>query len=313
MRSTAHPGHVTRILEQGLSQGSHSDVTISVSRSKKLIRCHKSVLANSSMFMRALLEDRLEPEEPVHIHLCEIGFAEAMAMLNIVYVGRVKLQQAILEETKAAAKAFLNLTVQVEPTATVAPSASGIAIAKGSRGVSQKLARSISASRKHISSSKSRPLLIKAPPNSHAPPVLVVLAPQQQRISSPHMKSEDLLKGASIDENTIDFSSLNSYQKAKLRCADKFKCDQCGKGFPLGCLLQRHKRTHLDSKPHSCNYCDKVQFMLSNENTPSVLLLCYALGLGPHLFNFITNSIHFEFRQFGHFSSISFRCLDNND
>merc|ERR1712212_648007 len=71
------------------------------------------------------------------------------------------------------------------------------------------------------------------------------------------MKSEDLLKGASIDENTIDFSSLNSYQKAKLRCADKFKCDLCGKGFPLGCLLQRHKRTHLDSKPHSCNYCDK--------------------------------------------------------
>ena len=261
VRNTAHPGHVTRILEQGLSQGSHSDVTISVSGSKKLIRCHKSVLANSSRFMRALLEDRLEPEEPVHIHLCEIGFAEAMAMLNIVYVGRVKLQQTILEETKAAAKAFLNLTVQVEKTAPVASSpASGIT--KGSRGVSQKLAPSISASRKHLSSSKSRPLLIKAPPNSQTPPpVLVVLAPQQQRISIPHMKSEDLLKGASIDENTIDFSSLNSYQKAKLRCADKFKCDLCGKGFPLGCLLQRHRRTHLDSKPHSCHYCDKVQFM----------------------------------------------------
>ena len=73
---------------------------------------------------------------------------------------------------------------------------------------------------------------------------------------------DEAKKGASIDvENTIDFSSLNSYQKAKLRCADKFKCDLCGKGFPLGCLLQRHKRTHLDSKPHSCHYCDKVQFM----------------------------------------------------
>lgn len=261
VRNTAHPGHVTRILEQGLSQGSHSDVTISVTGSKKLIRCHKSVLANSSRFMRALLEDRLEPEEPVHIHLCEIGFAEAMAMLNIVYVGRVKLQQAILEETKAAAKAFLNLTVQVEQTATVA-SSPACGNTKSSRGVSQKLNRSISASRKRLASSKSRPLLIKAPPNSQTPPpVLVVLAPQQQRISIPHMKSEDLLKGASIDENTIDFSSLNSYQKAKLRCADKFKCDLCGKGFPLGCLLQRHKRTHLDLKPHSCNYCDKVSLM----------------------------------------------------
>ena len=265
VRNTAHPGHVTRILEQGLSQGNHSDVTISVTGSKKLIRCHKSVLANSSGFMRTLLEDRLEPEGPVQIHLCEIGFAEAMAMLNLVYVGRVKLQQAILEETKAAAKAFLNLTVQVEQTATASSSPS-TGNANSSRGASKKVGRSISTSRKHLSSSKSRPLLIKAPSNTHAPPVLVVLAPQQQqRIPGPHMKSEDLLKGASIDENTIDFSSLNSYQKAKLRCADKFKCDLCGKGFPLGCLLQRHKRTHLDSKPHSCNYCDKVQFMLSNQ------------------------------------------------
>ena len=268
VRNTAHPGHVTRILEQGLSQGSHSDVTISVTGSKKLIRCHKSVLAKSSRFMRSLLEDRLEPEEPVHIHLCEIGFSEAMAMLNIVYVGRVKLQQeAILEETKAAAKAFLNLTVQVEQTDTTASSSPAAGITKGSRGVSQKPARSISTSRKHLSSSKSRPLLIKAPSNTHAPPVLVVLAQQQQRILGPHVKSEDLLKGASVDENTIDFSSLNSYQKAKLRCADKFKCDLCGKGFPLGCLLQRHKRTHLDSKPHSCNYCDKVHFILTNENS----------------------------------------------
>ena len=259
VRNTAHPGHVTRILELGLSQGTHSDVTISVTGSKKLIRCHKSVLANSSSFMRSLLEDRLEPKEPVHIHLCEIGFAEAMAMLNIVYVGRVKLQQAILEETKTAAKAFLNLTVQVEQTANVASSpTSGSTKGRGRGGASQKLARSTSASRKHLSSSKSRPLLIKAAPNAHPPPVLVVLAPQQQRISGPHIKSEDLLKGASMDEDPIDFSSLNSYQKAKLRCADKFKCALCGKGFPLGCLLQRHKRTHLDSKPHSCNYCDKV-------------------------------------------------------
>merc|ERR1719193_1166749 len=180
-------------------------------------------------------------------------------MLNIVYVGRVKLQQEdILEGTKAAAKAFLNLTVQLEQTATTASSSPVPGITKGSRGVSHKPTRSISTSRRHLSLSKSRPLLIKAPSNTHAPPVLVVLAPQQQqRISGPHMKSEVLLKGASSDENTIDFSSLNSYQKAKLRCADKFKCDLCGKGFPLGCLLQRHKRTHLDSKPHSCNYCDK--------------------------------------------------------
>ena len=253
VRNTAHPGHVTRILEQGLALGSHSDVTISVTGSKKLIRCHKSVLANSSKFMRSLLEDRQEPEEPVHIHLCEIGFTEAMAMLNIVYVGRVRLQQAILEETKSAAKAFLNLSVQLDPTASPSPTNIN---KKGKPGVPQKLTHSTS-SRKHPSIAKSRPLLIKAPSNTLTPPVLVVLAPQQQ-LSGPQLKPEVPLEDASIDENSIDFSSLNSYQKAKLRCADKFKCDLCGKGFPLGCLLQRHKRTHLDSKPHPYNFCDKV-------------------------------------------------------
>ena len=111
VRNTAHPGHVARILQQGLAQGNHSDVTISVSGSKKLIRCHKSVLANSSSFMRSLLADQPEPEEPVNIHLCDISFSEAMAMLNIVYMGRVKIKQSLLKGTKAAAKAFLNLNI----------------------------------------------------------------------------------------------------------------------------------------------------------------------------------------------------------
>jgi len=251
VRNTAHPGHVARILQQGLAQGNHSDVTISVSGSKKLIRCHKSVLANSSSFMRSLLADQPEPEEPVNIHLCDISFSEAMAMLNIVYMGRVKIKQSLLKGTKAAAKAFLNLTVQVDPEIV---SSSATSKSRSSlRPIRKNLEPSSCSSRKPPSSSTSRPLFIKPPVNVAPPPILVVLPPSQEQVPEPHLK----LDVFPSQENNIDFSSLNSYQKAKLRCADKFKCDLCGKGFPLGCLLQRHKRTHLSSKPHSCNYCDK--------------------------------------------------------
>ena len=255
VRNTAHPGHVARILQQGLAQGNHSDVTISVSGSKKLIRCHKSVLANSSSFMRSLLADQPEPEEPVNIHLCDISFSEAMAMLNIVYMGRVKIKQSLLKGTKAAAKAFLNLTVQVDPEIV---SSSATSKSRSSlRPIRKNLEPSSCSSRKPPSSSTSRPLFIKPPVNVAPPPILVVLPPSQEQVPDPHLKSDVFPS----QENNIDFSSLNSYQKAKLRCADKFKCDLCGKGFPLGCLLQRHKRTHLSSKPHSCNYCDKVQIL----------------------------------------------------
>ena len=59
------------------------------------------------------------------------------------------------------------------------------------------------------------------------------------------------------EEPSLHSNTMNSYQKAKQRCADKYKCDICCKGFPLSCLLQRHKRTHTDLKPFQCNYCEK--------------------------------------------------------
>ena len=53
-------------------------------------------------------------------------------------------------------------------------------------------------------------------------------------------------------------SLLNSYQKAKLKNAEKFKCNICGKGFPLSCLLRRHIRIHSDHKPFKCSFCLKT-------------------------------------------------------
>ena len=78
--------------------------------------------------------------------------------------------------------------------------------------------------------SRPRPLMIRAAPNSQPPAVVLLVAgageqkERQQEIKLPVRQD--------------DITTLNSYQRAKLRCADKFKCDLCGKGFPLSCLLQ---------------------------------------------------------------------------
>lgn len=239
------------ILESGLLQGTHSDVTFSVPGSRKLIRCHKSVLAKASPFLRSLLEDRLEPQEPVHFHLCDISFSEAMAMLNLVYVGRVKLSPGQLENMKSAAKSFLDLSVQVE------------SCPPGTHRENRKRKLHIETTRATPSSSSSvtarRPLLMKSP-SSLPPPVLVLMAPPSSQVQGGTQvpSGQSVAQESTVDTAEVEYSNLNSYQKAKLRCADKFKCDQCGKGFPLSCLLQRHKKTHSDIKPHCCHYCDKA-------------------------------------------------------
>ena len=88
-----------------------------------------------------------------------------------------------------------------------------------------------------------RPLLIKSSDNQ-APIVFIMpgVGQSYERFGQSHHE---------------DPGSLNSYQKAKIRCADKFKCDICAKGFPLDCLLQRHLKTHFDNKTFKCRHCDK--------------------------------------------------------
>merc|ERR1719470_148419 len=68
----------------------------------------------SSPFMATLLDSMADPQEQTFITLCDLSFSEAMAMLNLVYVGRVKLSIDKLEATtlgsqvtKDAAKTFL--------------------------------------------------------------------------------------------------------------------------------------------------------------------------------------------------------------
>merc|ERR1719347_1483722 len=98
--------------------------------------------------------------------------------------------------------------------------------------------------------------------SAQAPIFFVMPASQSVRVGEPNLgqatpQKEKSTSQAQTGNDTEDLLTLNSYQRAKLRCADKFKCDLCGKGFPLSCLLQRHKRTHSDHKPFSCNYCEK--------------------------------------------------------
>jgi len=239
VKNTAHSEHILSMLEYGLSKGCFSDVVISVSGSRKTILCHKYVLARASPFLASLVRGCLCDQEKVFITLCDISFSEVMAMLNLVYVGSVQLSNHIAESTKAAAKTFLGINVELEKVESKKP------IKTHSK-------------RKHVQSSSSkvnvkRPLMIKT--NSTQSPIFFVMpATQPVNIGDPTVGNQ---KEKTTTSETEDILTMNSYQRAKLRCADKFKCDLCGKGFPLSCLLQRHKRTHSDHKPFSCNYCEK--------------------------------------------------------
>ena len=90
-----------------------------------------------------------------------------------------------------------------------------------------------------------RPLLMKSLDNQA--PIVFIMPGSVQSYE----------KYGQTPQNIEDPATLNSYQKAKIRCADKFKCDICGKGFPLDCLLQRHLKTHFDNKSFKCRHCDK--------------------------------------------------------
>ena len=108
--------------------------------------------------------------------------------------------------------------------------------------------------------SRKRPLMIRGSPAAQSPIIFFLSTPAATgggSVTSSLAKPEDSAISIMSEEPTNPSVTLNSYQKAKQRCADKYKCDICSKGFPLSCLLQRHKRTHADHKPFQCSYCQK--------------------------------------------------------
>jgi len=254
VKNTAHSDHILEMMEHGLSKGCFSDVVISVTGSKKTILCHKHVLARSSPFMARLLNSLPDQQEQTFITLCDMTFSEAMAMLNLVYVGSVKLGNDKMETTRSAAKTFLDIIVDIEKFETK----QNIKSAQKRKLVSYVNSKVNSKRPLMIKSSTAQsPIFFVMPstPAGHSP-----LQAGRQR-DSPVASVQDSVTNcpqlSDGDVSSDDLLTMNSYQRAKLRCADKFKCDLCGKGFPLSCLLQRHKRTHSDLKPFSCNYCEK--------------------------------------------------------
>ena len=109
-----------------------------------------------------------------------------------------------------------------------------------------------------VNPSRKRPLMIRGSGAAAAQSPMIFFLSTPTAATAPVTslcKPDDQLVGG--EEPSQHSNTLNSYQKAKQRCADKYKCDICCKGFPLSCLLQRHKRTHTDLKPFQCNYCQK--------------------------------------------------------
>ena len=166
---------------------------------------------------------------------------------------RVSLPDPVLsDKTRAVAEDFLGIEVLKEVN-TSSPSTEPAPLkSAASRDVKRRRLNSASSGQQ----SRKRPLMIRGSPAAQSPIIFFLSTPSSGAGSvSSLAKPEDSVMTS--DEPTNPSVTLNSYQKAKQRCADKYKCDICCKGFPLSCLLQRHKRTHADHKPFQCSYCQK--------------------------------------------------------
>ena len=160
----------------------------------------------------------------------------------------------LFDKTRAVARDFLGIAVLQEvdtasPSSQQEPSRPAV-----SRDVKRRRLNSSGSGQQ----TRKRPLMIRGSPAAQSPIIFFLSAPSATgggSVTSSLAKSEDL--AITTEEPSNQSVALNSYQKAKQRCADKYKCDICCKGFPLSCLLQRHKRTHADHKPFQCNYCQK--------------------------------------------------------
>jgi len=249
IKNTAHGDHIAEMLEYGLTHGSHSDVIVYVSDTKKTIRCHKSVLSSASPWLTILFAERPQ-EETVHMRLCETSYNEAMAMLNLVYTGRVNLNTKDLEGTQSAISMLklpiLN-TKSISAASSVGP-------------VRKKYKKKIKPQVDPKANAK-RPLMMKMGGIQPVFFVLPVGVPPGGKIpdnvSSPLLASTLNTPNSQQGNNSDSDFATNSYQRAKSRDAEKFRCDICLRGFPLACLLKRHKMIHSDKKPFSCRFCDK--------------------------------------------------------
>ena len=167
---------------------------------------------------------------------------------------RVSLSDPVLsDKTRAVAEDFLGIEVLKEVN-TSSPSTEPAPLkSAASRDVKRRRLNSASSGQQ----SRKRPLMIRGSPAAQSPIIFFVTTPASNggSVTSSLAKPEDSVMTS--EEPTNPAVTLNSYQKAKQRCADKYKCDICCKGFPLSCLLQRHKRTHADHKPFQCSYCQK--------------------------------------------------------
>jgi len=255
VKNIAYDEHVADIMKNGLLKGSFSDVILSVPGEKKVIKCHKSILSRCSPFLSVLLEQHEDQEEPVNITLAEVEYREVMAMMNLIYVGKVSLSDPVLfDKTRAVARDFLGIAVLQEVDTGSPSSQQEPARPAVSRDVKRRRLNSSGSGQQ----TRKRPLMIRGSPAAQSPIIFFLSAPSATgggSVTSSLAKSEDL--AITTEEPSNQSVALNSYQKAKQRCADKYKCDICCKGFPLSCLLQRHKRTHADHKPFQCNYCQK--------------------------------------------------------
>lgn len=228
--------HMNEILTTSLKRGSFSDAIVSVPGTKKVIKCHRTVLSKSSSFLSSLLSHHEASDEQVHIIVADTDFNDLMALLNIVYVGQVSLSGSSVVKTRELAESVLGLKLIEEKIDKQIQES-----AQTEKDMRTIQTRKVKATPQRIASK--RPLLIKSTDNQ-APIVFIMpgIGQSYEKFGQSHQE---------------DPGSLNSYQKAKIRCADKFKCDICAKGFPLDCLLQRHLKTHFDNKSFKCRHCDK--------------------------------------------------------
>lgn len=253
VKNTAHMDHIAEMLEFSLSNGSHSDVIIYVSDTKKTIRCHKSVLSSASPWLTELLGER-PSEETIYLRLCETSYSEAMAMLNLVYTGRVNINTKDLLEGTQAAVSMLKLPILNSKSISTA------SIVEPSR---KKYKKKIKPQVDPKANAK-RPLMMKM---GGIQPVFFVLpvgvppgGKLPENVNSPLLSSNiNSLHQGSNSNTDLVIGNSNSYQRAKSRDAEKFRCDfvNCLRGFPLACLLKRHKMIHSDKKPWNCRFCVK--------------------------------------------------------
>ena len=121
------------------------------------------------------------------------------------------------------------------------------------------------AARPQYASNAKRPLLMKSYPSplqptasSSSPVIFLMTMPTASNgvKIQPKATAVETASGSGAAA-AGDAWQLNSYQRAKMRDAMKYKCEECGRGFPISSLLQRHIKSHSADNKLLCRYCGK--------------------------------------------------------